>query len=135
MIFEREDDTYFVIHKNRNVNLKTLSEKLVKFFKSEKYIPSLSSLHQREHTITAIKSNNLLDKLLDRQETWSISIKGDSNNFIVSVPYQKSRPQWFYILVPMIVQFGESYDREFLKKIDLVIDDIVNEMGQKTDKT
>ena len=114
MIFEREEDTYFVTYKNRNADLRILSERLVAFFKSEKYSASLSSSHQREYDIIATKNNNgILYKLLDRQETWLVSIKGDSDNFILSVPYQKSRPQWLYILAPMIVQFGESYDREF----------------------
>ncbi|WP_316505570.1 hypothetical protein [Nitrosopumilus sp.] len=51
----------------------------------------------------------------------------------MSVPYQRSRPQWFYILAPMIVQFGESYDREFLKKLDLVINDTIKSIGNRPD--
>ncbi|WP_316504450.1 hypothetical protein [Nitrosopumilus sp.] len=37
MFFERENDTYFVTYKNRNVDLNILSEKIIEFFKSEKY--------------------------------------------------------------------------------------------------
>ena len=129
MIFERENDNYFITYKNRNVDLDILSEKITEFFKSEKYTTTLSNSHPREYAITATK-NNIIYKLLDRQETWFVSIKGDSNNFIVSVPYQRSRPQWFYILAPMIVQFGESYDREYLKKLDLVINDTIKRIGK-----
>ncbi|MGI9566935.1 MAG: SIMPL domain-containing protein [Nitrosopumilus sp.] len=63
MFFERENDTYFVTYKNRNVDLNILSEKIIEFFKSEKHIQLKDELIEKAIMNAKAKAENALAPL------------------------------------------------------------------------
>ena len=124
-MFFRDENLYHITFKDHNIDLGILAEELSKFLQSLGFEVTKHKDNKR-FEITA-ENNSIFHLIMGRQMFWQIIIFGDSNNFIISIPYLESTSMWFFLLIPMMSVFGESHDREVLFKIDRFIQQRIKE--------